>query len=96
MCGIYSTINKRVQLVLVAAGLTLAKFRSDQIGRPDWSRTHRPPQTRGGGVGGLSLTKTYSKEEWSLDCNSLKEGEQQSGWVRDQRPAAKKKKRDKE
>ena len=38
-------------------------------------------------MGGLSLTKTYSKEEWSLDCNSLKEGEQQSSWyeTRDQR-----------
>ena len=97
MCDIHSTISKRVQLILVAAGLILAEFSSDQIGRPVWSRTTDPTNSsQRGGVGwGLSMTKTYSKEEWSLDCNSLKEGEQRSVWVRDQRPAAKKKKREK-
>ena len=61
MCGIYSTINKRVQLVLVAAGLTLAKFRSDQIGKARLVSYPQTPTNSRRRCGGSVLDKDLLK-----------------------------------
>ena len=81
-CGISSTINTRVWLILVAAGLVLAKFKGQAILVLTDPQT---PQRVVGSVLDWDLIQRLEVGVWSCPrpCNSLKWGRAGSGWVRE-------------